>query len=164
MEYIKIGKIVNTHGIKGEIRLLSDFLYKDAVLIPGFHIYIGNQKQEKIIQTYRKHKIFDMITLNEINNINDAIPYKGKNIYVKKDDLQIEGYLNEDLIGLEAYQQNKKIGVVTSIMKNHQKGILVITNNEKRFLVPNLDEFIEKIDLKKKIIIIKYIEGLIDEN
>ena len=44
-EYIYIGKIVNTHGIKGEIRILSDFEKKDSVFVVGMPIYIGRKKE-----------------------------------------------------------------------------------------------------------------------
>lgn len=164
MQYINIGKIVNTHGIKGEIRLLSDFQYKDNVFQKGFKIYIGKDKQEEVIETYRHHKIFDMITLKGIYNINDVLKYKGKQVYVKRENLQIDGYLDEELIGLKVYQNQELIGVIHSIMKNHQNGILVIEHNKKRNFVPNLPEFIDNIDLQNQRIDIKYIEGLIHED
>ncbi len=164
MQYINIGKIVNTHGIKGEIRLLSDFQYKDNVFQNGFKIYIGKEKQEEVIETYRHHKIFDMLTLKGIYNINDVLKYKGKRVYVKRENLQIDGYLDEELIGLKVYQNQKLIGVIHSIMKNHQNGILVIEHNKKRNFVPNLPEFIESIDLQNQRMNIKYIEGLIHED
>ncbi len=164
MQYINIGKIVNTHGIKGEIRLLSDFQYKDNVFQKGFKIYIGKDKQEEVIETYRHHKIFDMITLKGIYNINDVLKYKGKQVYVKRENLQIDGYLEEELIGLKVYQNQELIGVIHSIMKNHQNGILVIEHNKKRNFVPNLPEFIDNIDLQNQRIDIKYIEGLIHED
>ena len=83
MTLIKIGKIVNTHGIKGELRLLSKFPYKDKVFINNMKIYI-NKKDEEIINTYRKHKNFDMITLKGYNNINEVLKYKGKYLCNKK--------------------------------------------------------------------------------
>ena len=49
-EYIYIGKIVNTHGIKGEIRILSDFEKKDSVFVVGMPIYIGRKKEKEIIK------------------------------------------------------------------------------------------------------------------
>ena len=66
---IKIGKYVNTHGIKGEIRILSNFSRKDLVFMPNKKIYIKDK--EFIIDKYRHHKEFDMVTLKGINNIND---------------------------------------------------------------------------------------------
>ena len=55
MKLIKIGKIVNTHGIKGEVRLLSKFPYKDKVFIKDMNIYI-DKKYKEVISSYRKHK------------------------------------------------------------------------------------------------------------
>ena len=46
MDYIKIGKIVNTHGIKGEVRLLSKFPYKDKVFVKDMNIYIDKKRRE----------------------------------------------------------------------------------------------------------------------
>ena len=77
MEYIYIGKIVNTHGIKGEVRILSKFKYKSRVLKKYFKVYIGPSKEEQIINSYRPHKQFDMITLEGITNINEVLKYKG---------------------------------------------------------------------------------------
>ena len=70
MKYVLIGKLVNTHGLKGEVRILSDFKYKDKIFIPGMKIYIGKNKEKQVINSYRKHKIFDMITLLGFNDIN----------------------------------------------------------------------------------------------
>ena len=71
-EYIYVGKIVNTHGIKGEIRILSDFDKKNKVFIPGMIIYIGRKKEKKVIRTYRHHKNFEMITMNGYSDINEV--------------------------------------------------------------------------------------------
>ena len=89
MEYIYIGDIVNTHGIKGELRILSDFKYKENVFKKNFKIYIGKNKEEQIINTYRKHKMFDMITLVGFTNINEVLKYKKMPVYINKKDLKI---------------------------------------------------------------------------
>ena len=73
MKYIYIGKIVNTHGLKGEVRILSGFKYKDLIFKNNFKIYIGEDKIPEIINSYRYHKIFDMITIKGINSINNEI-------------------------------------------------------------------------------------------
>ena len=57
MKYIRIGKIVNTHGVKGELRLISDFKYKDKIFVDNFKIYIGKEKIEEKINSYRRHKM-----------------------------------------------------------------------------------------------------------
>ena len=98
MEYIYVGKIVNTHGIKGEIRILSDFKYKNEIFKENFKLYIGTQKQEMIIKNYRKHKMYDMVLFYDINDINEVLKYKGQSVYINKDDIKVDGYFFEDLI------------------------------------------------------------------
>ena len=105
--------------------------------------------------------MFDMITLVGFTNINEVLKYKNMPVYINKKDLKIDGYLDEDLIGLSVYVKDKLIGKVTDIIKNSKYSILVITDKN---MVPNLPEFIEKVDIDKHKIIIKEIEGLINEN
>ncbi len=164
MKYINIGKIVNTHGIKGEVRILSDFKYKNKIFKQGKSIYIGKEKNKEIINTYRHHKIFDMITIKEIDNINDVLKYKGKNIYTTKEELNLKEneYLEEDLIGLDVLINGKKVGIVKDYIKDKQDKI-VVNKNEKEYLVPFVYDIIETINLKQHSISIKEIKGLLDE-
>ena len=60
MEFVCLGKIVNTHGIKGEVRILSQIRYKDRIFVKGMPIYIGRKKVPEVIDGYRVHKNFDM--------------------------------------------------------------------------------------------------------
>ena len=164
MNYIYIGDIVNTHGIKGELRILSDFKYKDQVFIHDFKLYVGRSKELLTIDTYRKHKEYDMVKFYEVEDINDAIAYKGDKVYINRDDIKIDGYFNEDLIGLNVFENDKFIGTIETIIKNNSQEIFVIKNSDKKHLIPNVDEFIKKIDLKNQKVEVKLIEGLIDEN
>lgn len=162
--YIKIGQLVNTHGIKGEVRIISDFKYKNEVFKKNVNLYIGKNKEKLIINTYRKHKIFDMVTFNNLNNINDVLIYKGEDVFIKKEELNIDDYFDEDLIGLEVYSKDKYIGNVKSILKGVKNDNLVVINEKVRHLIPNIKEFIEKVELENKRIYIKEIEGLLNEN
>src|SRR5574344_1152481 len=100
---ILIGKIVDTHGIKGELRIRSDFELKDQVFKPGFIIYIGDNRIPEVIKSYRHHKEFDMVTLADYHNINEVLKYLKEMVYIKREDLLIkkDDYLLSDLIGLE---------------------------------------------------------------
>ena len=164
MKEVYIGKIVNTHGIKGELRIISDFKYKEAIFKPDFILYVGKKREPLTIVSYRKHKDYDMVIFSGINDINDALPYKGEDVYVNRDDLKVDGYVNEDLIGLEVYSNDKYIGVITNIIDNGAHEILVIDKNGVNNLVPYVDEFINKIDINNRKIYINEIEGLINEN
>ena len=96
MKFINIGKIVNTHGIKGELRILSHFKYKNKIFSPGFKLYIGKDKYEEIINSYRVHKQFDMVTFKGYNDINEVLKYKGLYVFINSDDfkLHIEAYFD----------------------------------------------------------------------
>lgn len=144
---IRLGKYVNTHGIKGEIRILSDFSRKDLVFVPGFKIYIKDN--EYIIKNYRKHKEFDMVTLEGIENINDIISLKGNYVYIKRSD--IEGFIEEDLFTYKVISDNKEYKII-DILDNKAHKILVLEGN---IMVPYVDEFIEKKDDLEKIIYMK---------
>ncbi|MBQ9181650.1 MAG: 16S rRNA processing protein RimM [Bacilli bacterium] len=164
MQYIYVGEIVNTHGLKGEVRILSDFEYKDKdkVFIKGMNLYVGKSREKLTINTYRKHKTYDMVTFDNISDINDVLGYKGERVYINKSDIKIDGYFNEDIIGLEVYVSGIFKGVVTDIMKSKAHDILVIDNH--KFLVPFIDEFISSINLEQKRINIIEMKGLFDED
>lgn len=164
MTWIYIGEIVNTHGLKGEVRLLSDFEYKKQAFQIGKKIYIGKNKEEVAIQTYRIHKNYDMFTFEGLHDINEVIIYKGEKAYMKREDIKIEGYFKEDIVGLNAYDKDVRIGEVTFVMKSKAHDILVVTDGEKKHLIPYVPEFVSKIDLEKKRIDICVVEGLLNEN
>lgn len=164
MEYIYIGKIVNTHGIKGELRLLSYFTHKKRVFIANRKIYIGNAKTEETINTYRSHRVFDMITLKGYNNINQVLKYKGQKVYVKRNDIYLgKGeYLDEDLIDLNIVFNNREIGRVMAIKNVSSKNkVIEVQGEEKKILIPFHEEFIKKVDIAKNIIEVNLIEGMI---
>lgn len=158
---VYIGEIVNTHGLKGELRIVSDFAFKDSVFIPGMKIYLGKRKQEMTIQSYRPHKIYDMIFLDGIHDINEAIAFKGDSVYVKREDIDIDGYVKEDIIGLDVYYNNDKIGTVKNIIHNPGQDLLVIRGNRRQNMIPFVSEFVKNIDLENKRMDIDVIEGLL---
>lgn len=163
MNYIYIGDIVNTHGIKGEVKILSHFKYKSNVFIKGTSLYIGSDKVKLIISSYRHHKVFDMVTFVGINDINDVLKYKGEPVYIDKNEVHIDGVLNEDLIDMSVYGNDSFIGNVTDILNNGLYDILVVDGNS-RSLIPNIDEFVLNIDVEGKRIDINMMEGLVNEN
>ena len=156
MKFINIGKIVNTHGIKGELRILSDFKYKDKVFKKDFKFYIGKDKEELIVNSYRHHKIFDMVTFNDLNDINLVLKYKGKEVYINEEDLDLNGEIYIDnLIGYKVVVGTKDIGVVTDVM--HMKANDILRVND--ILIPYVKEFIIKIE--DNTIYVKDVGGLI---
>ena len=161
-EYIYIGKIVNTHGLKGEVRILSDFEKKDKVFIPGMTIYIGRKKEKEVINSYRHHKVFEMITMKGYSDINEIIRYKGLYVYIKKEDLKLDNneYLDSDLINLDVYVNNEVVGVITDIRDSGHNKFLVIKTSDKDVFVPMQDEFIKEVNLAEKKVVIEPIKGM----
>ncbi len=153
---ILLGKLVNTHGIKGEVRIISDFKYKNTVFQKGNHLYIGDDILT--INTYRTHKNYDMVTFDNINDINDVLKYKGKNVYIDRNEFTFEGPLNEDLIGLPVYEDDKLLGNLKEIRKNGNQELLVL---EDGTMIPKVPEFIKAVNDQ---IHVKLIKGLKDEN
>lgn len=165
MNYIYLGEIVNTHGIKGEVRIVSDFKFKNDVFKIGKNLYVGNSKVKEIINTYRVHKNYDMVTFKGINDINDVLKYKGKKVYIMREEFEFNGILDEDVIGLEVFSKDKKIGIVEDILKSNAHPILEVKNDKNVIsYIPFIDEFVLNVDLKNKRIDIEEIEGLINEN
>lgn len=163
MKYIYIGKIVNTHGIKGEVRMLSSFKFKDKVFIKDMPIYIGKSKDKEIINTYRPHKQFDMITMNGYSNINEVLKYKGEAVYIDSDDLKLDKdeYLDEDLINLDVIINNEVVGKVKRVEIYPKQSFIVVKTEKKDCLIPYVSDIIEEIDFKEGFIRIKNIKGLI---
>lgn len=163
-DFVYIGKIVNTHGIKGELRLLSDFKYKERVFLENRRIYIGEEHIEEIINSYRHHKIFEMITLKGYNNINQVLKYLNKPVYIKKNDLSLNDkeYLDDDLIDLNVVFNEQEVGRVLAIKKvSENNKVIEALINEKRTLIPYHKDFIKKVDLVNKVIELELIEGMI---
>jgi len=154
MNKIILGKYVNTHGIKGEIRIKSNFKYKDRVFKKGNEIIIDKPYK---ITGYRVHKDYDMITLEGINSIDEIISLKGSLVYINRDKyLDNIEYVDDDLIGMNVFCNSDLVGKVNEIRYlNLDKKLLVID----KIMIPF--ELILDVNLNEKIIVIKYVEGLI---
>ena len=159
MNFVYIGVIVNTHALKGEVRIISNFEYKDRVFKIKNSLYIGDLKSHEEIESYRVHKNYDMVKFKGINNINDVLKYKGKKVYVLRNNLNLKSdeYLESDLIGLNAIFEGKEIGIITDIINNN--GYKLIKINDK--LIPLKTNFIEKINIEKNEVILKNVGELI---
>ena len=156
MNYICVGRIVNTHALKGEVRIISNFEFKEKVFKKGFKLYIGQFKNEEEIETYRVHKQFDMVKFAGIDYINDVIKYKGMDVYVLKSDLNLEDdeILESDFYGMKVYSNSKEVGIISQYRNDN--GNKMIRINDK--FIPYNKDFITKIDKKNNIIYMHDIE------
>lgn len=159
MKYIYIGKIVNTHALKGEVRLISNFDFKDRVFKKDFKVYIGNNKDEELIETYRCHKQYDMIKFVGIDYINDVLKYKGSNVYINEEDLTLgdDELLESDYPGMELYNNDVLVGNIEHYRCDNGNEMLRV--NDK--YVPYNKNFITKIDKKNNRIYMHDIEAFL---
>ena len=160
MEYLYIGKLVNTHGIKGEVRLLSKFRHKDKVFVKGFKFYVGKDKKEYIAETYRKHKNFDMVVFKDNYDINLIEHLKGSLVYINKDELKLDKntYLSVDLIGFNVIINDKSIGVISDVLDTPANEVLILDSGT---MIPYVDAFIKSVDISKKEVIVHDVKGLL---
>jgi len=150
MKYIFIGRIVNTHALKGEVRIVSDFEFKDRIFKENTLLYIGENKDKEMIETYRKHKQFDMVKFKGIDYINDVLKYKGSKVYIDESILNLKDdeILISELINMDVYNDNKYVGRITEYRSDNGNNMLRVNNK----LIPYNKDFITKIDKENKSI------------
>lgn len=159
MDLVYVGKLVNTHGIKGEVRLISNFEYKDRAFKKGNHFYIGEEKERVTINSYRHHKMFDMFIFEEYSYINDVLKFKGKKVFIDKKELLLgdNDLLLTDYIGLDGYFENKVIGKVTDIIDNNGYRLFLVNGK----YIPFNSEFVDRVDIKENKIFFKNVRELL---
>ena len=152
MNKIVIGKYVTTHGIKGEIRIKSDFNEKDKVFKVGNEIIID---KPYVINSYRVHKGYDMVTLVGVNRIEDIINLKNSLVYIDRDKYFMDEVIEDDLIGYKV--ENNHIDTFLSEIRlmTMNKKMLVCSTGK---FIPY--ELIKSIDNENKIIYVEDVEGL----
>ena len=97
-DLVFVGVISTTHGIKGELRITSDFEYPEKAFRVGSFLIIDNKSYE--IKSYRMHKNYHMVTLGEFSNINQVLFLKGKKVYKEREELSLYNneLLDQDLL------------------------------------------------------------------
>ena len=160
MEKILIGKIVNTHGIKGEIRILSQFPFKEKVFQIGNRLIVDDKDYK--IMSYRVHKGFDMVTLEGYTNINDVLFMMKKSVYIDRSQLKLDEdeVLDEDLIHYSVLTKDGKRGTITEIFYASENNKILRVKLDHEILVPMNSPMIIKIDKNEKCVLIELIEGM----
>lgn len=155
------GKIVSTHGIKGEIKLLSDFAYRERVYTKDFSLYIDEVEYK--IKNARPHKQYELVLLNDYNNINEVLFLVNKNVYIEESDLQLKEneYLLEDLIDAQIKEKNEFLGKITEVLKGEKNNFVRVKIKDKGFLIPLIEEYIEYFDKESKTLYTKNAKNLI---
>ena len=159
-EMIYIGKTVSTFGIKGELKVISDFEKCDKAYKIGNKVLINNI--EHVISGIRYHKNYILLEIDNLKNINDILKYVGFNIYIKRVDLHLEEneFLYKDLINSDVIDEDgNSLGKIIEIERG--ASLLIKVNGSKKFYIPYVDEYIIKFDLNNKKLYTKNAKDLI---
>lgn len=157
-------QIVNTHGIRGEVKALH-YTDGEAFFKKVKTVYKEDGEAVKIL-SWKFHKGSVILKLDGIDEVNDAEKLKFVKLYARKEDLpklpKGEYYFFE-LIGLTAILEGgEELGKVTDVIENNASNLLEITKEDgEKVLIPNIPVFVSKIDIKEGKIHITPIEGLI---
>lgn len=167
-DYLIVGKVVNTHGVKGELKVnpitsdLARFDYLSFVSVKNEGEFV-----EYRVLSRRHHKGFVLMVLKDIDTLEDAEKLKGMDLYVARKHaikLEEDEFFMADIIGLEVYEGAKKLGKLTDIIETGSNDVYIVTDeNKKELLIPALKSVVQSIDIEKKIIQVTLPEGLIDE-
>lgn len=164
-KYLRIGKIVNTQGIKGEVRIIP--LTEDINRFDSLeYVYRDDTKLEKLyIQQVKYHKNFVIIKFKGFDTMSDAEKLKDSYILVDRENtikLPEGSFFVCDMIGLPVYDEEKGLlGKITDVLNTGSNDVYVVKNNEKEILVPALKTVVKKIDMDEGKILVNLPEGLI---
>lgn len=167
-EYLIVGKIINTHGIKGELKVMpmtSDISRFEYLLFTS--IEINGQIKEFKVEGVRYHKEFVLINLNGIDNMTDAEALKGHELLVDRENarpLDDDEYFICDLLWLKVYEDEKLLGELADILETGSNDVYVVKSVDGReLLIPALKSIVLNVDIENKRIQVKLPEGLTDE-
>ena len=164
-----VGKIVNTHGIKGELKIMPVTDFPEQRFAPGSELVIEGQTPLTVtVQGARKQKNMYLLKLKGFDDINEVEQFKGRELGVKEADLQplsAGEYYYHDIIGLTVIDQNgEALGQVSEIMSPGANDVWVIPRPGKPdVLLPFLKSVVLSVDLDTKVAHVDVPEGLIDD-
>ena len=159
MDKVYVGKVVSTHGIKGEIKILAQFNFKDKVFKVGNSLIIDDK--EYVIKSYRVHKTFDMVTLDDYKDINEVLFLMKKKVYFDKDKLNLSDteVLDEDLLNYKVICGDRE-GKILEVFYASATNKVLRVKLDSEFLVPCCKPFIKKIDKTNNFIYVELVDGL----
>ncbi|MFQ9887404.1 MAG: ribosome maturation factor RimM [Monoglobus pectinilyticus] len=164
-DLLEIGKIVNTHGIRGEVKI-QPWCDEPELFDELEYLFIEGEKYN--IVRNRFHKTCQIVQLENVNSIDDAERFKNQIVYINRDALELpEGrYYIADIEGLTVKEQNGRIlGVVDEIIKTGSNDVYSLkdTFNKKPVLIPVIEGVVLETNIDGGYIVVKLPKGLIDD-
>ncbi|MDO4283581.1 MAG: ribosome maturation factor RimM [Clostridia bacterium] len=165
MNSILIGKIVNIHGIKGEVKI---YPYTDDIenLAKTKVIYLDKALEKKCDITCRVQKNMLLVKIKGIDTVEQAETLRDKEVYISRDsleELEEDSYYIEDLLNLDVVDMNgNDIGILKYIFNTGANDVYEIETKEHgRIYLPAIRQVIKKVDIENKKIYVEIMKGLI---
>jgi 16S rRNA processing protein RimM len=166
-EYLEIGKITSTHGIKGEMRVQpwcdsSEFMKKFKTL------YLDKKGEKPISVSCRPNGNMVILKAQGIDTVEEASRYREKVLYMKRSDAKLpEGtWFVQELIDctvVDADDEAKVYGVLSDVSETGANDVWHIKKDGKEYLFPAVKEMIDNIDIENEKVVVKPIKGIFDD-
>ena len=168
MDFLQVGKIVNTHALQGEVKVVSNSDFKEDRFKKGSTLVIdfNGEHVEVVVATHRVHKGADLLKFKHLNSINDVEKYKGCALLVSTDELE-ELEENEfyyfEIIGCTVVTTDgEKIGEISEILETGANDVWVVKRQgQKDALIPYIEDVVKDVDIDAKTVTIQVLEGLL---
>lgn len=160
-QFLEAGQIVNTHGIKGEVKIVPwcdtpDFLC-------DFDVFYINEKPVEV-EDIRVHKGNVLAKLAGVNDIDAAAALKNKVICIDRDDVELpEGrHFIADLIGLEVRdaETGAVLGMIEDVLTPPANEVYVVKGGSKEYMIPAVEEFLAETNVEAGYVRVRMIEGM----
>ncbi|MBD5806649.1 ribosome maturation factor RimM [Limosilactobacillus walteri] len=167
MKYYNVGKIVNTHGVRGEVRVLATTDFINERFAPGTTLYLQEEKEPLAleIEKARQHKGFILVKFRGYDNINDVEKFRDHELMVSAEDqqpLEDGQYYYHQIIGLNVETMDgQQLGKIKEILSPGANDVWVVERPDKNdLLLPVIDDVIKDVDLAAKVVKVELMEGL----
>ncbi|MBU5366442.1 ribosome maturation factor RimM [Enterococcus devriesei] len=169
--YYKVGKIVNTHGIRGEVRVISTTDFTEERYQVGEKLFLFREDQEVLpltIASYRRHKNFDLLSFEGYPNINQVEAFRDGILKISEKqltELNEHEYYYHEIIGLTVIdEEDREIGKITEILSPGANDVWVVKRKgQKDALIPYIESVVTDIDLTEGTVHVELPEGLLDD-
>ncbi len=165
-QFLDSGKIVGTHGIRGEVRI--DPWADSPAFLAAFHtLYLDEKGETKIKVKSRPHKNITLCKIEGVDTIEDAERLRGKIVYIDRDDVRLDKGVHfvQDLLGSEVRDFDTDVfyGTLTDVLRTGANDVYEITRDGKTYLAPVIDEVVRDIDTEKGVVRITPMKGIFDD-
>ncbi|NGP44148.1 ribosome maturation factor RimM [Bacillaceae bacterium SIJ1] len=172
MQWFRVGRIVNTHGIKGEMRIQVTTDFPEERFASGEQVYafVGNEEHRPLtVHSCRPYKKGYLLVVEEVKNLTEAESLKNLELWVPEShlhELEDGEYYQHEIRDCQVYTASgDEIGRITDILQTGANDVWIIrpSSGGKDVLIPYIDDVVRHVDVEQKKVVIDLIEGLIDE-